>query len=128
MRALLGLFLSVVVSSCSLEHEVSRVAIPGTDLTVIVVEDEKSLYRYSVEPLSLSSNGRIIGPRAGQRAKNEALPKPVITRDGDVATVVWPGTDLRVRIDVVRKVVLESALPSLNGRVGRSVTFHPGDI
>jgi hypothetical protein len=109
MRTLRGLLLFLLTSSCSLEHEVSRVAISNTSLTVIVVEDEKSLYRYRIEPPVGSGGGRIIGPRAGQRAKDAPLPTPIITRSGDVVTIDWPTTALRVRIDVVRKVVIDDS-------------------
>jgi hypothetical protein len=109
MNKVLGFFLSLIVSSCSLEHEVSRVAIPNTGLTVVVVEDEKSLYRYRIELPDKSSDGRIFGTRAGQRAKDVPLPTPIITRSGDVVTIDWPETSLRVRIDVVRNAVVEDS-------------------
>jgi hypothetical protein len=109
MRRAFGLLLALAVCSCSLEHEVSRVAVPETGLTVVVVEDEKSLYRYRIEPGDGSNGNRIFGTRAAQRDRGAPLPPPVITRSGDVVVINWPGTSLQVRIDVVRRVVVEDS-------------------
>ena|ERR1700693_3163382 len=97
---------TMILASCSLEHEVSRVALPDTGLTVVVSEDEKSLYRCRIYPQEKSSDGRLCGHRQGV-ARDAPLPTPVVTRSGDVTTIYWPGTNLRIRIDVVRGVVVD---------------------
>jgi hypothetical protein len=108
MNPKLIIFATMVLASCSMEHEVSRVALPDTGLTVVVTEDEKSLYRFRIYPQDKSSDGRIIGVRQGI-ARDAPLPTPIITRSGDVATIYWPGTNLRVRIDVVRGQVIDDS-------------------
>lgn len=104
-------FATIILASCSLEHEVSRVALPGTGLTVVFFEDEKSLYRYRIYPQEKSSDGRVFGHRQGI-TRDTPLPAPVVSRSGDVATIYWPGTSLRVRIDVVRAKAVDDSNPS----------------
>lgn len=43
-----GLSIGILLSSCTLEKEVSRVAIPDSKLTLVLTEDEKKMYRYHV--------------------------------------------------------------------------------
>jgi hypothetical protein len=106
MNLKLIFFATMILASCSLEHELSRVALPDTGLTVVVSEDEKSLYRYRICPQEKSSDGRILGHRQGV-TRDSPLPTPVVTRSSDLATVYRPGTNLHVRIDVVRGVVVD---------------------
>jgi hypothetical protein len=97
------LLAALILTSCSLEHEVSNVVLPGSSISVSVIEDEKSLYHYCIhENDKPCSDGRIFGVRAGQRPRGAQLPTAVVTKSGDVATIAWPGTDLHVLIDVVR--------------------------
>ena len=104
-------FATVILASCSLEHEVSRVALPDTGLTVVVFEDEKSLYRYRIYPKEKSSDGRIFGQRQ-EVDRDTPLPAPVVTRNGNVATIHWPGTSLWLRIDVARAETVDDSNPS----------------
>jgi hypothetical protein len=100
---------ALLLAACSLEHEVSRVTIPNTGLTVVVVEDEKSLYRYRIYGSGkTSSEGRIFGERSG-RARDASLPTPVVSRAGDIASVIWPGTSLQIQIDVPRGVAVNDS-------------------
>jgi hypothetical protein len=103
MDSRLLLLAALILTSCSLQHEVSNVVLPGTSVNVSVIEDEKSIYHYCIrENNKPCSDGRIFGVRAGQRPRGAQLPTAVVTKNGDVATIGWPGTSLRVLIDVVR--------------------------
>jgi hypothetical protein len=97
------LLAALILTSCSPQREVSNVALPGTNISVSVIEDEKSIYHYCIhENNKPCSDGREFGVRAGQRPRGAQLPTAVVTKNGDVATITWPGTSLRVLIDVVR--------------------------
>jgi hypothetical protein len=99
-----AIFVTVLLAACTLEHEVSRVAIPNTGITVIVVEDEKSLYRYRIYGgRAVNTDGIIFGHRQG-RNRDAPLPTPAIAKTGDVATIAWPGTNLQLHIDVTHGV------------------------
>jgi hypothetical protein len=98
---------ALILASCSLEKNVSNVALPGAGISVAVNEDEKSLYRYCVHADDkMCEGGQVFGTRGGQRPKDAPLPAAVVTRNGNVATITWPGTSLHVEIDVVRAVAI----------------------
>ena len=42
------LVIALLVSACSAVKEVARAAIPGTSLEIVVVQDDKKMYRYRV--------------------------------------------------------------------------------
>jgi hypothetical protein len=94
----------LLLAACTLEHEVLRVAIPNTGIAVVVVEDEKSLYRYRIYGGSaVNADGIIFGHRQG-RDRDTPLSTPVVAKTGDVATIAWPGTKLQLHIDVTRGI------------------------
>jgi len=106
MKLKSSIFSILVLTSCSLEHEVSRVTLPDTGLSVVVSEDEKSLYRCRIFLQEKSSDGRICGHRESV-PRDARLPDPVITRSGDVATIDWLGASVQVKIDVVRRAIVD---------------------
>jgi hypothetical protein len=93
----------LLLTACTLEHEVSRVVVPNTALTIVVVEDEKSLYRYRVydggKITADSADGIIFGHRQGLE-RNELLPIPVVTEAGGLATIIWPSASLELRVSL----------------------------
>ena len=103
ISALLLLATVALLTACSLEHDVSRFVVPGTALTVSIVEDEKSLYRCHVYIGSNvtpdSAEGIIVGHRL-DRDKNTPLPLPKIVNTGTIAIVTWPGTDLKLNVSL----------------------------
>jgi len=101
---------TLVLISCSPQHDVSNVVLPGTSISVAVVEDEKSIYHYVIhENGKPGSSGREFGVRAGQHLKGARLPDAVVTRSGNVATITWPGTGLHVEIDVARGIAVSDS-------------------
>jgi hypothetical protein len=76
----------VMLCACSpLEREVSRVSIPETVLAVVVVRDEKGLYRYRVfESSSPVSKQRVFGGSA-----TDAPLQPRVTETGGLVRVSW---------------------------------------
>jgi hypothetical protein len=104
MNALSAILVMVLLAACTLEHEVSRVVIPNSGIIVVVVEDEKSLYRYRIYGGSaVNADGIIFGHRQGG-GRDAPLPAPVVAKTGDVATIAWPGTNLQLRVDVARGI------------------------
>lgn len=101
---------ALMLVSCSLEKNVSNVAVRGAGISVSVSEDEKSLYRYCIYADDKPCiGGRVFGARQGQRPKGAQLPSAVVTRRGDVATITWPGTSLHVEIDAARGVAISDS-------------------
>jgi hypothetical protein len=101
---------ALIVASCSLEKNVSNAAVPGAGISVAVSEDDKSLYHYCVYAGDKScAGGRVFGARGVQRPKGAQLPGAVVTRSGNVATIIWPGTSLHVEIDTVRGVAVSDS-------------------
>ena len=103
-------FATLLLAACTLEHEVSRVAIPNTSLTVVVVEDEKSLYRIRIyeNGKRSSSDEGIFGSRHGID-RDAPLPAPVVTRTASAATLAWPGTNLKITIDVKHGTAIDDS-------------------
>ena len=108
MKSKLIVLVALILASCTLEHKVSRVQLPGTALAVVVVEDEKSLYRYRIYPKGEPADGRIFGERRG-RDRGSPLPTPVVTRMGDIVSITWPGLYLNIQIDVVHGLVVKDS-------------------
>lgn len=95
--ALLGLLSTLCVGACT-DHEVTRVAVPDTNVTLVLTQDEKQMFRYEVR----------VGRRAaldqgflGPYDADSSL-RPVMTREGNVVTFTWHGSRLRhfVQFDV----------------------------
>jgi hypothetical protein len=85
--ALLGLLSMLCLPSCT-DHELTRVAVPETNVTLVLTEDEKQMLRYEVlvDHRSALEQG-FLGPHD---ADSSLL--PVMTRDGDLVTFTWHGS------------------------------------
>jgi hypothetical protein len=83
----------VMLCACSpLEREVSRVPIPETALSVVVVRDERGLYRYGVlENGSPVSKERIFGGSAA-----DAPLEPKVSESGTLVRISWSQGGLEV--------------------------------
>src|SRR5882724_11504587 len=96
------LTLIALLTACSLEHEVSRVSVPGTDLTLVVVQDEKKMFRYRV----VANDERVSEDRLFSGPCSERLPDAVVTRESDLVRISWPvrcqGQGLFVEFDLRR--------------------------
>lgn len=103
ISALVGLLLA----ACSSAHEVSRVVVPGTSLTIVLYQDEKMMYSYRLysgsEPVS---DERLLGPH-----HNATTPTAVVSYEPDVVTTTWPGkhTSHFVKIDIKHLSVVEDS-------------------
>jgi hypothetical protein len=62
MRQLLLLLLIVVIASCSLKSEKARVKLPGTNLVLVLEEDEKRMTRYHFVVDGVDTAEGILGP------------------------------------------------------------------
>jgi hypothetical protein len=127
MRALVPclVLMTLVGAGCALVKEKSRVAVPGSNLTVVLGEDEKRMYRYWV----LADGRRVsdevfLGPH-----DTDSSVKAVIARQGNVVTLTWRGSLSAqfVEIDVANcRVVGHSnddvPLPDIRGCVSTHVT------
>ena len=83
-RFLPGLIV-LLLAACS-NREISRVAVPGTDLTVVVVEDWKDMYWYRFyQGDAPVSTDRLLGPRYDSNPSG-----PVVERQGSVVKLSWP--------------------------------------
>jgi hypothetical protein len=82
-----------MLCACSpLEQEVSRVPIPETALSVVVVRDEKGLYRYRVfENGSPVSKQRIFGGSAA-----DAPVRPKVSEADSLVKISWSQEGLEV--------------------------------
>ena len=76
----------ILLCACSLTgREVSRVAIPETVFSTVVVQDEKGLYRYKVfENGAPATSERIFGGSA-----SNAPLRPVLTEISGVVRIAW---------------------------------------
>jgi hypothetical protein len=87
--AIASVLLAVLsLSACSLEKEVSRVAVPGTNLTLVLTEDEKQMFRYHllVDGKAAGEPG-FLGPH-----DSDVSHKPVTAVDGSLVTFIWRGS------------------------------------
>jgi hypothetical protein len=95
---MLGALGCSVLSSCATDREVARVAIPDTNLTLVLTEDEKRMFRYEilVHSKPVLEQG-FLGPHDADSSL-----QPVVTRDGGVITFTWHGSLIRhfVKFDV----------------------------
>ena len=62
MRKLLLLASVAVIASCSLKSEKARVALPGTNLVLVLEEDEKRMTRYHLLVDGTLSDEGFLGP------------------------------------------------------------------
>ena len=76
----------VMLCACSpAEREMSRVAIPETALSVVVVQDEKGLYRYRV----FEKGAPVTTPRIFGGSGTKTPLRPVFTEVGNVVRISW---------------------------------------
>ena len=85
-----GLVGMLGVVACT-DHEVARVAVPDTNVTLVLSEDEKQMFRYEVlvDHRSALDQG-FLGPHDADSSL-----RPVTTREGNVVTFTWHGSLLR---------------------------------
>jgi len=62
MRKILLLALVAATASCSLKSEKARVALPGTNLVLVLEEDEKRMTRYYLVVGDTASAEGFLGP------------------------------------------------------------------
>jgi hypothetical protein len=88
--ALLGLLSALCVTACT-DHELTRVAVPDTNVTLILTEDEKQMFRYEVRVGHRSALEQgFLGPHDADSSL-----RPVMTREGSIVTFTWHGSLLR---------------------------------
>ena len=88
--ALLGLLSAFCVAACT-DHELTRVAVPDTNVTLVLTEDEKQMFRYEVRVGHRSALEQgFLGPH-----DVDSSLRHVITREGNVVTFTWHGSLLR---------------------------------
>lgn len=80
------LALVALLAGCSLEREVSRVSVPGTELTLVVVQDEKQMFRYRV----LAGDQPVSAERLFSGPCSEPLPDAVVTQESEMVRISWP--------------------------------------
>ena len=78
------------VTACA-DRELVRVAVPDTNLTLVLSEDEKQMFRYEVlvDDRPALDQG-FLGPHDADSSL-----QPAITREGNVVTLTWHGSLLR---------------------------------
>ena len=88
--ALLGLLSVLCLAGCT-DHELTRIAVPDTNVTLVLIEDEKQMFRYEVlvDHRSALEQG-FLGPHDADSSL-----RPVVTRDGDLVTFTWHGSLVR---------------------------------
>jgi hypothetical protein len=81
------LLAAISVSACSLEKEVSRVAVPDTNITLVLTEDEKQMFRYHllVDGKPAGEPG-FLGPH-----DIDVSHKPMTAVEGPLVTFTWRG-------------------------------------
>jgi hypothetical protein len=105
---------AVMLCACSpTESEVSRVAIPETALSVVVVQDEKRLYRYRFfEDSAPVTEDRIFG---GSSTRTPV--QPVLTETDGLVRISWSQEGFEVAFLVFDKATGQIAQDSnLTGR------------
>jgi len=106
MRKVFLLFLIVVASGCSLKSERARVALPGTNLVLVLEEDEKRMTRYHLLVDGAASAEGFLG------TPNAPLDGKVAVSDNKgVVRLSWgpEGLGQFVVVDTVNCVVLEQS-------------------
>jgi hypothetical protein len=84
---LLAVLLVVALASCSTEKEVARIAVPNTNLTLVLNEDEKQMFRYQVfAEKKLASDNNFLGPH-----DYNVSTRPTINVDGSTVRFTWHG-------------------------------------
>jgi hypothetical protein len=97
---------SLLLAACSLEKEVSRVAVPESNMTLVLTEDEKQMFRYHV-----LVNGEEAGEPGFLGPHDFEVPvKPLVTVDGHQVVFTWRGHLITqfVAFDVVACQVRDS--------------------
>lgn len=89
----------ILLCACSLTEEVARVAIPGTTLTVVVVQDEKRMYRYQI----FEDGAAVSGERLFSGYSAGPLPQPVIAESNGLVRISWPKKDQELFLEFDRR-------------------------
>jgi hypothetical protein len=79
------MLMTLVVAACALVNEKSRVDIPGTNLTIVLAEDEKQMDRYWV----LADGKRASGEGFLGRPDSDASTTADVSVHGTLVTVTW---------------------------------------
>jgi hypothetical protein len=85
MLRVLALTFLITAGACSLEHEVSRVPVPGTDLTLVITQDEKRMFSYEV----FSGEEAVSDRRLFSEYCSEPLPPAEITQQPGTVKISW---------------------------------------
>jgi hypothetical protein len=95
---LLGALGGAFTSSCSTDREVARIAVPDTNVTLVLAEDEKQMFRYET---IVNSKPALEQGFLGPHDADSSL-RPLVTREGNVITFSWHGSLIRhfVKFDV----------------------------
>lgn len=114
------MLMTLVIAACVLVKEKLRVDVPGTNLTVVLGEDEKQMDRYwvLVDGQRASDEG-FLGP-----SDRIAAARADVSVHGTLVTVTWPGSFFShfVEIDaaecrITRHSNAAAPLPSIRGCV-----------
>jgi hypothetical protein len=83
MKVVITFLVALLLSACSLTTEEARVAIPGTSLTVVVLKDEKNMFRYQIfENGTAVSKQRVFGGYSSYSLSN-----PTLVESGSVVRI-----------------------------------------
>jgi hypothetical protein len=82
-----AVLVAVALASCSTEKEMARIAVPNTNLILVLNEDEKQMFRYQVfADDKLASDNNFLGPH------DYKVPiQPTVTVNGSTVRFAWHG-------------------------------------
>jgi len=82
-----ALLATLSFTSCSLERQIDRAAVPDTNLTIVLTEDEKQMARYQVLVDGSVVDRGFFGPHDADWS-----PHHVATVEGNLITFTWRGS------------------------------------
>jgi len=107
-------------AACAAQHEISRVALPGTDLEVVLFQDVKNMHLYQVQEGGIAvTDLRLLGPHPA-----EQIAPPEVRTAGPLVTVSWRDEYANhfLTIDPLRRVIVSDSNSS--GRPPEIRTSH----
>jgi hypothetical protein len=99
LSAVLLVVTFATLASCSTEKEVAKVAVPNTNMVLVLNEDEKQMFRYQVfADEKLESDNNFLGPH-----DHDVLSRPTVNANGSTVRFTWRGPYITqfVEFDVV---------------------------
>jgi hypothetical protein len=98
LRAIL-LVIALLLCACSLTKEVARVAIPQTSLMIVVVQDEKKMYRYRV----FRNGVPVSAERVFSGYSSSPLAPAAIAESAGVVKISWAKQDGDIFLEFDRR-------------------------